>query len=112
MFVRFDIATQGWRAISSTLGVARLVCNGERPASVADSTIARLRESEDASGLIRLVARPELRPGAAVRIINGPFVDCLGLYEGMKDGERIAVLLDLLGRKVRVEIAADFVTAA
>jgi hypothetical protein len=30
----------------------------------------------------------------------------------MTDGERVAILLDLLGRKVRVVLNADFVAAA
>ena len=33
------------------------------------------------------------------------------LFEGMTDGERIAILLDMLGRKVRVVLDADAVEA-
>ena len=36
----------------------------------------------------------------------------LGLYDGMRDGERVAILLDLLGRKVRVVLDLDAVTTA
>jgi transcriptional antiterminator RfaH len=39
------------------------------------------------------------------------FSACLGLFEGMTDGERIAILLDMLGRKVRVVLDADAVEA-
>ena len=34
------------------------------------------------------------------------------LFEGVADRERVAILLDLLGRKVRVTLDADIVTAA
>ncbi len=36
--------------------------------------------------------------------VEGAFADCLDLYEGMRDGDRIAILLDLLGCKIRVTV--------
>ena len=43
---------------------------------------------------------------------EGVFADCLGLFEGMGDRERVTILLDLLGRKVRVALDENFVVAA
>jgi transcriptional antiterminator RfaH len=45
-------------------------------------------------------------------VLEGAFSDCLGFYDGMTDRERIAILLDLLGRKVRVLVDAECVAAA
>ncbi|HML07314.1 MAG TPA: transcriptional activator RfaH [Xanthobacteraceae bacterium] len=112
LFVAIDMATQRWRAISSTVGVSQLVCNGEEPAAVPDNVIASLRQREDENGLIRLPARPRFAPGDRVRLLDGAFADCIALFEGMKDVERVSVLLDLLGRKVRVLLDADIVAAA
>ena len=56
--------------------------------------------------------RPRFANGDKVRLLDGAFVDCIGLFEGMKDIERVSVLLDLLGRKVRVLLDADSVAAA
>jgi transcriptional antiterminator RfaH len=112
LFVLFDSAVQRWRAISSTVGVSCLIRNGEHPAPVADGIIHDLRAREDESGLFRLFSRPTFEVGASIRISDGPFADYLGLYEGMKDHERISVLLDLLGRKVRVDVDAGVVAAA
>ena len=39
--------------------------------------------------------------GDKIRVIDGALYDCCGLYEGMNSRERVAILLDLLGRKVR-----------
>ena len=47
-----------------------------------------------------------------VRIVDGVFANCLGLFEGISDQARVAVLLELLGRKVRVKIDDLSVTAA
>lgn len=112
LFVAADIAAQRWRAIQSTIGVSRLVCHGEMPAAVPADVVAQLQRREDGQGLIRLEKRPMFAPGDRVRVDDGVFESCLGLFEGLTDGERVAILLDLLGRKVRVFIDADFVTAA
>jgi transcriptional antiterminator RfaH len=112
LFVRVDVSTQRWRSIFSTVGVSRLVCNGDCPTALSDQVIENLRVREDGAGFVHLTSRPNFRPGEAIRILEGAFTDCLGLYEGMKDGDRVAILLDLLGRKVRVMVDAEAVAAA
>jgi transcriptional antiterminator RfaH len=112
LFVLVDMATQRWRSISSTIGVTQLVCNGDEPAAVPDDVIGALREREDQYGLICLPAKPRFAPGEKVRLLDGAFADCLGLFEEMRDNERISVLLDLLGRKVRVLLSSDAAVAA
>jgi transcriptional antiterminator RfaH len=111
-FVAVDLAAQRWRSIYSTVGVTRLVCNGDDPAAVPGAVIGALRSREDARGFITLDSRSGFRPGEKVRVLDGAFSSCLGLFEGMADRERIAILLDLLGRKVRVVLDADLVAAA
>lgn len=111
-FVAIDLATQRWRSICSTIGVSRLVCQGERPVAVPDAVIASLRDGEDAAGFVRLPARPHFKPGQSVRILDGAFAACLGLFESMPDYERVAVLLDLLGRKVRIVMDVESIAAA
>ena len=71
-----------------------------------------LRRREDASGHVRLDIRPKFKVGDPVRVLEGAFCDCLGIYEGMSDHERVGILLDLLGRKVRVRIDAEAIAAA
>jgi transcriptional antiterminator RfaH len=112
VFVAVDLAAQRWRSIYSTVGVARLVCNGDDPAAVPDAVVGALKSREDARGFIKLDSRPGFRPGERVRVLDGAFSSCLGLFDGMADHERIAILLDLLGRKVRVVLDADLVAAA
>jgi transcriptional antiterminator RfaH len=112
LFVGIDLETQRWRSIFSTLGVSRLICNGEMPTPIAEQVIGNLKSREDAIGFVRLNNRILFRAGDKIRILEGAFADCLGLYEGMKDSERVAILLDLLGRKVRVTVDAEAVTAA
>lgn len=112
LFVRIDVATQRWRSIQSTFGVSRLVLNGCDPAPVAQQVLSLLRAREDESGYVRLDQRPKFALGEKVRVMAGVFADNLGLFDGLADRDRIAILLDLLGRKVRVSIEADMVAAA
>jgi transcriptional antiterminator RfaH len=112
LFVAVDTTAQRWRSIYSTVGVARLVCNGNDPTAVPDGIVAALKDREDADGFIKLDYRPPFRAGDRIRVLDGAFSSCLGLFEGMAERERIAILLDLLGRKVRVVLDADLVVAA
>lgn len=112
LFVEIDMGAQRWRSIYSTVGVSLLICAGETPLPVSQQILTTLREREDKAGFVRLESGPRFRAGEKVRILDGAFADCLGLYEGMSDRDRVSVLLDLLGRKVRVVMDADVVTAA
>jgi len=112
LFVGIDMMTQRWRSIQSTIGVMQLVCNGEEPAAIDDRIIAGLKARENELGFIQLNQRPNFRPGDKLRVIEGVFCDSLGLFEGTTDNERVTILLDLLGRKVRVMLDAEFIAAA
>jgi transcriptional antiterminator RfaH len=112
LFVGLDMAKQRWRSISSTVGVAHLVCNGEAPIPIAQDIINALKAREDERGLVRLQLGPNFRAGDKVRVLDGAFADCLGFFESMRDSDRVAILLDLLGRKVRVTVDVEGVAAA
>jgi transcriptional antiterminator RfaH len=112
LFVAFDTSAQRWRSIYSTVGVSRLVSNGDDPTMVPDGIVEELKSREDANGFIKLDSRSRFRPGDEIRVLDGAFSSCLGLFEGMAERERIAILLDLLGRKVRVVLDAELVVAA
>jgi transcriptional antiterminator RfaH len=112
MFVAIDPASQRWRSIQSTFGVARLVCNGDEPAMVPDGVVQAIRAREDDRGFIALDAKPAFAPGDKVRVLAGAFMDSAGLFNGLADHDRVSILLDMLGRKVRVSLDADLVAAA
>ena len=112
MFVAIDIATQRWRSVQSTVGVSRLVTNGDSPAVVPEGVVRALKAREDAKGFVNMDAGPAFAPGDKVRVLAGAFMDNAGLFNGMADHDRVSILLDLLGRKVRVVLDADWLAAA
>ncbi len=105
LFVRFDPLKARWRALLSTYGVASLVRAGEQPAPVPDGVVEAIRRREDGEGLIRLPAPPVV-PGQAVRLVDGPFADLVGRVLSLPDDDRVVLLLSLLGREVKVAVAA------
>jgi transcriptional antiterminator RfaH len=112
LFVAIELATQRWLSIDSTIGVARLVRHGDRPAPVPRPVIDALMSRHDFDGFVRLERRPRFAPGDKIRVVGGAFCDCLGLYEGMSARERVTILLELLGRKVLVVLDSESVEAA
>ena len=112
LFVGLDRLTQRWRPIRSTAGVLGLVNGGEEPVAVAPEIIDALRRREGEGVFDVLSPAQQLRAGDRVRVTQGPFEDFVGRLMGVADHERVYILLDLLGRAVRAEVAATAVEAA
>jgi len=112
LFVAIDMVTQRWHAIKSTVGVLRLLTDGDEPAVVPALVVDAMRQREDDKGFIKFDRRPAFDPGDKVKILTGAFADSLGFFDGLADHDRIAILLNLFGRKVRVKLDADMVVAA
>jgi transcriptional antiterminator RfaH len=97
-----------WHAARWSPGVLRLVLDGDRPARVPDKVIAELKGRER-NGLVELPPPRGFRCGDPVCFTRGDFAGQLAVFDGMRPHERVAVLLQLLGR---VELAqADIASA-
>jgi transcriptional antiterminator RfaH len=112
LFVSFDRQVQRWRSIQSTIGVSQLFCNGEAPAAVSEEIFAEPRGRENEGGFVRLQRRSRFARGDQIRVVDGILEAWLGLFKGMVDYARVAILLDLVGRKVRVVLHGDAAAAA
>lgn len=104
IFVAMDIAKARWRAISSTVGISHLICNGNKPIAIPEDIIDSIRAKENESGYVRVAESTPFREGQAVGIMSGPFQDLTGVFQAMSDNERVMVLLDILGRHVRARV--------
>ena len=112
LFVALDPLTTRWRAIASTVGIHGLVRFGERPAVVPPAVIEEIRARQDERGLVTTNPGGGLRPGDRVQVTSGPFSDLDGLFDGAGDLKRVTVLLELMGRQVRVRVPTEAVSAA
>ena len=111
VFIRMDPERCRWRSVNGTVGVAHLVCHGDRPAALPDGTVAEIRAREDARGLVAVRAAPPFRRGETVQVTAGPLSDQVGLFDCADDDERVVILLDLLGREVPVRVPVQAVRA-
>jgi transcriptional antiterminator RfaH len=111
LFVRMDIENAPWRAIRSTIGVAGLVSTCDRPMPVPQGIIERIQASEDADGIVRLKSADQFRRGQLVEITEGALDGLQGLVEATTDEERVTLLLNLLGREIRVRVSPEMLRA-
>ena len=112
LFVSIDLGAQRWLSIQSTVGVARVLCSGGAPTPIGGEVIDMLKREEDERGFLKLQARANFVSGDKVKVVDGAFCASIGLFESVTDDERVTVLLDLLGRKVRVVLDSGLVAAA
>lgn len=110
LFVELDPTRQGWRRINGTFGVLRVVMFGEQPAVVPAGIVETLMNASDESGI--LVPQVILDSGQTIRVLAGPFADLVGQFEQISDGQRVRVLLDLMGARTPVELPRAHVVPA
>ena len=106
LFVQLDLDSEVWSPINSTYGVRRLLAQDSRPEILHEHFVADLRNAVSEDGTCALP--PEcagLRPGARVRVAWGPFADSVATILELAPKERVLMLLDLLGSKVKITIS-------
>lgn len=106
MFVALDLALDRWRSINSTYGVSHLMLAGEEPIAIPEGVVDEIRSRESEDGFVALGLPAGIGAGSPVRLVDGIFADAKGVLERIADGRRVAVLLELLGREVRVFVPA------
>ncbi len=111
LFVGVGPANARWRAINSTIGISHLVGFDGRPTLLDGAIIDELRDREDAKGMIVAGQRCRFARGDRVQIVSGALCEQTGLFDSLDDKERVVILLDLLGRQVRVRAPIDAVQA-
>jgi transcriptional antiterminator RfaH len=112
LFAGIDRAAMRWRPVLSTLGVSDVVRAGDEPMPLPAGLIESLREQE-AAGIFNALGRQRAaRLGDLVRITAGAFEDMIGRLVELREQDRVVVLLELLGRKVRTEIETAAIETA
>ena len=111
LFVLLDAMRAQWRPILSTVGVSALLMRDGRPIPVPPGVVEAIQDKE-ACGLFNGDPDRQFNPGDPVRIIEGPFAELMGRFQGLADRERVFVLLDLMERQVKVSLPVDVLTAA
>ncbi|OFX08799.1 MAG: hypothetical protein A2516_08565 [Alphaproteobacteria bacterium RIFOXYD12_FULL_60_8] len=112
LFVGLDKDTARWRSINSTFGVCRLLTNGNEPIPVPPSIMDMILARENEEGWVEMTPSLPYREGEKVQVLDGPMKDHVGLFSGVDDNERVFVLLDLMGRAVKIRMDAEHIGPA
>jgi transcriptional antiterminator RfaH len=111
LFVEFDLDMHNWSCINSTIGVSKLIKFGSMPTAVPSGLVSEIRTREDAEGMVSLNRYLKIKQGDEVTILTGAFSDHSGIFESQGDDERIVILLNLMGRNVRVRLSSSAISA-
>jgi transcriptional antiterminator RfaH len=108
LFVQLRPGVENYSPIRSTRGVADLVRFANEPAVIPLGNIEALQQLQQ-SNVPRSANQP-FEAGEKLRIVDGPFSGWEGVYELSEGGERVTVLLDMLGKGQRLSIRKDDVS--
>ena len=111
LFAGLTLGDQEFRPMHSTRGVSRVVRFGMQYAAVPPALIDALEAHAAADGTHAFRA-PGLKAGDHVRILAGPFREVEAVFECERGGDRVRVLLQVLGAEARVTLDAAFVVPA
>ena len=105
LFCRLDMALSG-KAARYSPGVKDFLTFGNRLADVSEEIIRALRER--CPNGVAEIDPVGAKPGDMVRINEGPFSGLEAIFEQkLKGSERVAVLLDILGRQTRIVLPME-----
>lgn len=109
LFARYN-PQDNFKKIRYTHGVRDIVTYGGHPAPIEDGIIKGIR-ARMSGGFVR-ISKSLFNRGERVIIREGIFKDLEGIFEDIRDSERVIILLNLLSYQARVVVEADKVGRA
>jgi len=106
LFIHLDKTNDNWGPIRSTPGVVSLVRFGMTPTVVPDRVVQMIRTREDEGGIIEYIGH-QFRKGDPVRVKAGIFQGVEGIFLAKSGGERVSVLLNILGQISRTVLSDE-----
>lgn len=102
ILVRMDLNDESWLAVRTTPGVTAFVGVGNKPTPISDSEVATIVQF---SKLEAPKFKTKFSKGEAVKIIDGPFADFLGMIDTIDEEKgKVKVLVSIFGRETPVEL--------
>lgn len=102
LFIKIDIDRQPWRSINGTIGVIGLLQFGATPQHISSELIDEIRTREE-NGVVNISPAGFVK-GEAVHACGGALAEYTAFFEEHLDEKRVVLLLNLMGREVRVTV--------
>tara|TARA_Y100001970_G_C14250723_1_gene871640 strand:- start:1964 stop:2467 length:504 start_codon:yes stop_codon:yes gene_type:complete len=109
-FVLIEENSHDFRKINFTHGVISILSAGLEPIKIKQSIIDNLKKLENEKGNIRINKAFNYFEGMKIKLTDGIFRGKIGSFAGIKNTETILVLLDVLGRSIKVPVLESTTT--
>ena len=111
LFVDLDMDSDPWVSINGTYGVKYILSDSKKPTSLPREFIEALKHTLDKDDNCTL-APNGLKKGDLVKIISGPFVDCVATIRELLPRDRTRLLLATLGGNVIATVSKGALVSA
>jgi transcriptional antiterminator NusG len=102
VLVQMDMNDQSWNIVRNTPGVTGFVGSGSKPTPLREAEADRIIKQMEA---VAPKVKVGFRQGQSVRVVDGPFIDFIGVVDEINaEKGKIKVLLSLFGRETPVEL--------
>ena len=102
IIVQMKMSDQSWNVVRNTPGVTGFVGSGNKPTPLKEDEVDQILK-QMAAEAPRVKAG--FRQGQSIRVIDGPFIDFVGIVDEIsQDKGKAKVLLSLFGRETPVEL--------
>jgi len=102
VLVRMKMTDQTWNVVRNTPGVTGFVSGGGKPAPLQEEEVSQVLKQMTAEAPRVKVG---FRKGQSIRVIDGPFIDFVGVVDDISLAKgKVKVLLSLFGRETSVEL--------
>jgi len=112
LFIGVDLEIDRWRSVNGTRGVSYILMNNDSPAVVPANIISNLKAQETSEGILLIGSLCLFSKGDMVRILEGAFKDHTAVFESLNDNQRVQLLLNFLGRTMKIVLPVYEIEAA
>ena len=112
LFVRVDRFQQSIAPIRSTRGAVGLVRFGGEPAVMPDAVVAAIHARESAGTGLHADPARRFAVGERVAVLDGPLAGLDGIFASDDGEQRAVILMELLGKTNRVRVSRDWISRA
>ncbi len=102
ILVEMKLTDESWNVVRNTPGVTGFVGAGSKPVPLEEAEVKSIfqRMEEDTPRI-----KVGFRKGESVRVIDGPFIDLIGVVDEINSEKgKVRVLIALFGRETPVEL--------
>ena len=102
VLVQMKFSDQSWSIVRNTPGVTGFVSSANKPVPLQEEEVGRiLKQMEEEAPKVKV----GFRKGQSIRVIDGPFIDFMGVVDEINaERGKVKVLLFLFGRETPVEL--------